>query len=389
VPWKGKSPVDLRMEFIARLNKGERVKDLCHEFGVSRKTGHKLKKRYEELGITGLVDQSRAPKSIPHRTPPEVVELIIARRREHPTWGPRKLKQILEEELGRRLPCPSTIGGILFRNSLTERRPRRRERHVHSSTSHLTEASAPNEVWCVDYKGQFRLGDKSYCFPLTITDSFSRFILCCDGMAAISEDQAVDSFEMIFRNYGLPEVVRSDNGVPFASNGLAALSKLSAYWLRLEIAPERIRPGKPQENGQHERMHRTLKRETTRPPRTNLLQQQERFDDWVEEFNDRRPHEALEMKRPTDVYRPSERRHPDVLPVPEYPLHDDVRTVTSSGSITLYQRRIVYLTKALVGQQVGIREEDDGRWLVTFAKLDLGHVERDNTLTPVPNLAGQ
>jgi transposase InsO family protein len=381
VPWKGKSPMDLRVEFMARLNRGERMTDLCVEYGVSRKTGHKLKRRYEEFGVAGLEDQSRAPKHIPHRTPPEIVELVIAERLAHPSWGPKKLKDVLEERLGRELPAPSTLGEMLVRKGLIERKPGRLRHRPRPST--LTPATTPNDVWCTDYKGQFRLGDRSYCYPLTVTDQYSRYILGCDGMAAIDEEQARDSFEMIFREHGLPTVMRSDNGTPFASTGLAGLSKLSVYWMRLGIAPERIRPAHPQENGQHERMHRTLKRETTRPARTNLLQQQEAFDAFVEEFNNERPHEALDMKRPAQVYTSSVRPYPDPLPEPTYPTHDDVLSVSASGSIWLPRGRCVYLGAALSRQLVGIREEDDGRWLVSFMHLDLGHIDRDNRFSPL------
>lgn len=366
---------------MARLNKGERITDLCVEYGVSRKTGHKLKKRYEEMGVSGLEDRSRAPKHIPHKTPSEVAELIIAERRKHPNWGPRKLKDVLEQRLGRSLPSASTLGSILVRAGLTERK-KSRTRYRPRPTG-LTVAEAPNDVWCIDYKGQFRLGDQSYCYPLTVTDQHSRYLLCCDGMAAIDEDQARDSLEMTFREHGLPSVMRSDNGVPFASTGLAGLSKLSVYWMRLGIVPERIRPAHPQENGQHERMHRTLKRETTRPPRANLLQQQEAFDAFVDEFNTERPHEALDMKRPAQVYKPSSRRYPDLLPEPEYPTHDDVLRVTATGGIYLYRRKHIYLGVALSKQLVGIREEEDGRWLVSFMHIDLGYVETNDAFTPI------
>jgi len=369
------------MEFMARLNKGERMTDLCVEYGVSRKTGHKLKRRYGELGAAGLVDQSRAPKHIPHKTPPEIAELVIDERRKHKNWVPRKLKDVLEQRLGHSLPSASTLGGILFRAGLTERRPTRL-RHRPRPTK-LIAANAPNDVWCIEYKGRLRLGDHSYCYRLTVTGQLSRFILGCKVMHAIDNNQARESCELLFRTYGLPAVVRSDNGAPFASTGLAGLSKLSAYWMRLGIVPERIRPGNPQENGQHERMHRTLKRETTRPPRTNLLQQQETFDTFVDEFNQERPHEALEMKRPVEVYLPSTRLYPDPLPEPNYSTHDDVIQVTACGSIYLGRRKQIYLSAALSRQPVGVREEEDGRWLISFMQIDLGHVGTDNIFSPL------
>lgn len=372
MPWKTKTPVDLRSEFMKRVLKGETVTELCREYGISRKTGDKFKQRFKRLGEAGLLDQSRAPKVIPHRTSPEVVKLLIEERKRHPSWGPKKLKNILEGRLHCVLPATSTIGDILERAGLVTKRGRRRA--VPPQPTTLREALAPNDVWCIDYKGQFRLGDRSLCYPLTLTDQRSRFILGCEAMAAISDEEARESCEEIFRRYGLPKVIRSDNGVPFASTGLANLTRLSAYWLQLGIRPERIRPAHPEENGQHERMHRTLKFETTRPPRTNLLQQQERFDEWVEEFNNDRPHEALGMKRPAQLYKPSRRKLPAVLPQLDYSQHDDAIPVDKSGFI-YFRRRRSYLSTALAYQMVGLREELDGRWLVTFAKLDVGYVD--------------
>jgi transposase InsO family protein len=282
------------------------------------------------------------------------------------------------------LPSASTIGVVLARAGLVEPR-RRRARHA-TPSSKLSVAQAPNELWCIDYKGQFRLGDQSLCYPLTLTDQASRYILACEGMAAISDAAAREACEEAFRRYGLPGAIRSDNGAPFASVGLAGLTRLSAYWLRLGIRLERSRPGCPQDNGRHERMHRTLKRETTRPARSNLLQQQERFDDFLEEFNERRPHESLDMKRPAEIYVASSRPYPNKLPELAYPTHDDVRVVRRNGFLPLHGRREVYLAQALCGQPVGLREEDDGRWLVTFANLDLGHVV-GQTFVPLAPMA--
>jgi transposase InsO family protein len=358
-----------------RLGRGERLTDLCREYGIARKTGEKFKRRFREHGLPGLQDWSRAPGYIPHKTPPELVEVILAHRRQHPTWGPRKLKETLQTSLGRVLPAASTIGDILTTAGLiVPRRPR--PRHVPSPTR-LREAAAPNDVWCIDYKGQFRLGDGTYCYPLTITDQFSRFILCCEGMAAITDTAAREQCLEIFATHGLPTVIRSDNGVPFASKGLAGLTKLSVLWLRLGIELERTRPAHPQDNGRHERMHRTLKQETTRPARANLLQQQERFDAFVDEFNHRRPHEALGMQPPAAVYVPAAIPCPAPLPPLDYPTCDDVRRVSQSGMLTLPGRKQLYLSAALAGEYVGLREDTDiaDRWLVTFANLALGHVE--------------
>lgn len=373
MPWKVAKPLDLKLEFIARLKRGERMSDLCLEYGIARKTGHKLARRYAQLGALGLEEQSRAPKHTPHKTRPEIVELVLKEKRAHPTWGPRKLKVVLEQRLGHVMPAASTLGEILERAGLVEKRRRRQWRPPSRTT--LRTATAPNELWCIDYKGQFRLGDQSYCYPLTVTDQYSRYLLGCEGMPAISDEAAREACEEIFCRYGLPEAIRSDNGPPFASTGLAGLTKLSVYWLRLGIALERIRPSHPEENGRHERMHRTLKRETTRPAHANLLQQQERFDAFLEEYNQRRPHQALEMKTPAAVYTPSPRTYPARLPQLRYPTHDDVLQVSKHGYVRLRRREHVYITAALAYQDIGIRELDDGRWLLSFASVDLGYID--------------
>src|SRR3954468_16502567 len=309
--------MDLRTEFMNRVMRGERLTDLCREYGISRKTGDKFKQRYKRLGEAGLVDVSRAPKVIPHRTPPELVELIVAERKHRPTWGPKKIKEILEQRLGRVLPAPSTIGEILMRGGLIQRRPPRRL--TVPQPTKLRAVHAPNDVWCIDYKGQFRLGNRSLCYPLTLTDQHSRYILGCEAMTAISDEAARETCAEIFYRYGLPKAIRSDNGTPFASTGLANLTRLSAFWMRLNIDLERIRPAHPEENGQHERMHRTLKAETARPASPNMLQQQERFDIFQDVFNLERPHEALQMKTPAEVYTPSLRRYPEFLVEFDYP----------------------------------------------------------------------
>ncbi len=360
---------------MTRLKHGERLTDLCVEYGISRKTGEKFKKRFREEGVVGLLDRSHATRTRPHKTDPEVVELILEHRRAHPTWGPKKLKDTLQRTLGRKLPAPSTIGDILVAYDLVKPR-QRRERHAPTATG-LQEAKAPNDTWCIDYKGQFLLGDSSYCYPLTISDQFTRFVIGCEGMAAISDEAAREECWEAFLEFGLPLAMRSDNGVPFASTGLAGLTKLSVLWLRLGIRLERIRPASPQENGRHERMHRTLKQETTRPARGNLLQQQERFDEWVHEFNYERPHEALDMKRPAEVYTKSLNTCPAVLPALDYKTHDDVRRVSGRGLLHMGGRKQVHLTTALAGEYVGLREDNDviDRWVVSFAGIDLGHVE--------------
>lgn len=355
--------------------------DLCREYGVSRKTGHKLWSRYQVLGVAGLEDQRRAPRSIPHRTTGEALEAILAMRRKYPTWGPKKLKDELERETQRTFPAASTICAVLKRHGLITPQPQRR-RHVSRPTT-LQQTDAPNQVWAADFKGQFRLGDSSYCYPLTITDQYSRYLLACEGMAAISEEQAREVFQDVFREYGLPGAIRTDNGVPFASTGLAGLSKLNVFWMLHGVRHERIRPAHPEENGRHERMHRTLKAETTRPARSNLLQQQEQFEAFREVFNKRRPHEALEMRRPAEVYQPSTRPCPATLPEPQYPMHDDVLFVSRKGWLRIPGIGTVYLTLALANTPVGIREQDDGSYLVSFLDLNLGYAARNKPFQPI------
>lgn len=318
VPWKSSSPMDLRKQLIQRLCDGESMPELCREYGISRKTGNKFKARFMRQGELGLKDGSHAPLSIPHKTPVTVVTAIVAEREHHPTWGAKKLKVILEQRFKRDFPAVSTIGDILLREGLIPEHCPHRPRH-RSEPTKLTRASASNDVWCIDYKGQFRLGSGTYCYPLTLTDQFSRYLLGCEAMSAISDEAAREVCASLFGRHGLPVAIRSDNGPPFASNGLAGLTRLSAYWLRLGIRLERIRPGHPQDNGRHERMHRTLKFETTKPPRANLLQQQQRFDQFVDEFNHTRPHEALAMKCPAKLFKPSPRKLPASLPEVTYP----------------------------------------------------------------------
>jgi transposase InsO family protein len=360
-----------RIDFIARLSKGERMTDLCEELGISRKTGYKFWKRFQEQGVRGLEDVSRAPKRVRAKTSAAMEELLVQERKAHSNWGGRKLKDVLERrQPGLKLPSATTITAVLKRNGLITGRRRRRRPGRYAGA--LTQPQMPNEVWGVDYKGHFRLGNGQYCYPLTASDLCSRYLLVTEALDGTDEESAREVFEQTFSEYGLPEVIRTDNGTPFASQGLAGLTKLSAWWLRLGIKHQRTEPAHPEQNGCHERMHRTLKAETTRPAGSNSLQQQERFDAFRREFNEERPHEALDMQRPAQVYRSSERRLPAPLPELTYPLHDDVLEVTRQGHIRLPRGRACFLANALAGQPVGLREEPDGRWLVTFVALDLG-----------------
>jgi transposase InsO family protein len=353
--------------------------ELCREFGISRKTGYKFADRFERLGIVGLLDQRRVPDRIPHRTSADVVKQVVALRKEHPTWGPKKLRDVLtRRHPGVRLPAISTMGEILKREGLVAPR-RRRSSGDATAFSLLSDATTSNDVWCIDYKGQFRLRNGRYCYPLTLTDAASRYIFTCEAFERISGDDVRMVLEDVFQTHGLPRAIRFDGGPPFASRGLRRLSKLSVWWLRLGIVLEQIEPGCPQQNGRHERMHRTLKAETTRPPATTLLQQQERFDAFRELFNHERPHEAIDMKRPAEVYRRSDRLYRGELGQLEYPLHDMITTVSECGHVRIpgSGRRDgnYFLSAALAGERVGLREVADDAWQVSFMSLELGVID--------------
>jgi transposase InsO family protein len=281
------------------------------------------------------------------------------------------------ESTGILLPSAATLYSLLRKHGMIE--PKRVRTRAAPRPTKLRMTSAPNEVWSADYKGQFRLGSGEYCYPLTVTDHFSRFILGCEAMPAISDEAARECFLTLFREHGLPTAIRTDNGVPFASTALATLTRLSVLWLRLGIELERIEPGHPEQNGRHERMHRTLKHETTRPAAENMLQQQGRFDEFIDEFNHERPHEALDMKRPADFFVPSTRPMLERLPEPRYPLHDDVVRVDDKGNLRIFKAKKFFLALPLRREFVGIREEDDGRFLVSFMTTDLGHATADGT----------
>jgi transposase InsO family protein len=383
MPWKASSTMSERLRFIARVEEGEGISDLAREFGISEKTAYKFLARWKAHGVRGLEDRSHAVDRMAHRTPGEIVELVLALRRENPTWGGRMLKARLERKHpGLRFPSATSIAYWLKKNGLVRpQRPRRRNFPVAATL--LTTATAPNHVWATDFKGEFRLGNNSYCYPLTATDLASRYILGCEGLEGTGGEPVWDVFEWLFDEHGLPDIIRSDNGSPFASRGLAGLTWLSARWIRLGIKHERIEPSHPEQNGQHERMHRTLKQATTRPAGKNLFQQQERFDNFTEDFNQERPHQALGMRPPADFYRNSERKYRG-LPELEYPLADDVMLVRAPGLIIFSKHAKCYLTEALVGQRVGIREIDDCKWLITFATIDLGiYDERDRRFEPL------
>jgi transposase InsO family protein len=379
--------MDERLRFVAKLLDGESMSDVCREFAISRKTGYKIFNRYKESGFEALSDRCRRPVRYANQLPPQIESLIVTLKREKPHWGARKIRELLVRRLDQdiRIPAKSTIHAVLHRHGLVKGIGRPRQR---PSGTPLSAGAAPNDLWCADFKGEFKLGNGQYCYPLTVTDHASRFVLMCEALESTREDTAITAFEQLFLERGLPLSIRSDNGVPFASpNALFNLSKLSVWWLRLGISIERIKPGRPQQNGRHERMHLTLKQEATRPPGMNSLQQQARFDQFVREFNSERPHEALAMKTPAQVYLASPRTYEGLSEV-SYPLHDRDVVVTACGRICMHRKRI-NLSYVLAGQRVGIKEVDDGIWIVSFMQYDLGYIDLEQkTLQPLDNPFG-
>lgn len=347
---------------------------LCRGFGVSRRIGYKWLERYRQLGVEGLRDQSHAPRSHPNLVEEATAERIIALRQEHPTWGPRKLRAWLSEREPRwQLPAASTVGELLKRRGLVVRRERQRRPDRTPHTTPLAHAAASNDVWCIDYKGDFSVGDGTRCYPLTVTDAYSRYLLRCQGERAVGGNETWRALESAFREYGLPSRIRSDNGPPFASNSVCGLTTLSVWWIRLGILPERIKPGRPDQNGRHERMHRTLGEETLCPPQPNLRRQQRAFDDFRRVYNEERPHEALGQKPPSRFYTTSPRPFPRRLPEIDYAPHIDVRRVHSKGYVRWRNSADLYLSEALIGEHVGFEPIDFGIWRVVFGPLVLAY----------------
>jgi putative transposase len=362
-----------RVKFIARyLQQDLSFSGLCDLAGVSRKTGYKWVERYETGGVTALVDRSRAPLAHPQAVSTALVEAIVAARRRHPRWGPRKLLALLQRQQSA-IPWPvaSTIGDILRRHDLVRKRRRR-----HTSVPYgvrLAEYTAPNAIWCADFKGHFPVGEIR-CHPLTIMDGFSRFLLRCQGLKRPLSAPVQTVFESAFREFGVPDSIRTDNGAPFSTLAAGGLSRLAVWWIRLGIRPERILPGRPDQNGRHERMHLTLKAETARPPRSTWRGQIRSFAAFRHEYNHERPHEALKNATPASQYRPSLRPFPRQLPELEYPAHFRVERVYPNGVIS-FQETQWYLTGCLAGESVGLEEVDDGRWAVYFGSIPLGALD--------------
>ena len=364
--------MDERIKFVARLLDGDKMTAVCRDFGISRKTGYKIFNRYKHSGLEGLNDQSRRPYRHANKLPYQVERIILRIKKERPSWGAPKIREKLSREYPMaKPPAISTVHAVLERNGLVKKR---RTRRYKARGTSLSDPKAANKLWCADYKGEFLLGNKKYCYPLTITDYSSRYLLACDGQDSTKESFAFTVFERAFREFGLPNAIRTDNGIPFSCpNALFGLSRLSVWWLSLDIAIERIKPGNPQQNGRHERMHLTLKQEATKPASYNFLQQQERFDNFIEQYNNDRPHQGIGMKYPGELYTPSTREffQPNK---PEYPYHDKTILVTQCGRICMEGRKIS-LSRVFAGHYVGVREIEDKIWVVSFMDYELGYFD--------------
>jgi transposase InsO family protein len=376
MPWKETCVMDERMKFIGRLLSGEKMAPLCREYDISRVTGYKIWSRYQEFGSVALFDQSRAPHKHPNQTPFEVEQLIVRLKKEKPHWGAPKIRELISNRYSSiKLPATSTVHEILDRHDLVKKRKRRNK--YRAMATYLSSPERANDLWCVDFKGEFKLSSNDYCYPLTITDYATRFLINCEGLRSTQEATAFRTFEETFREHGLPQAIRSDNGIPFACGNAAwGLTRLSVWWIRLGIKLERIEPGNPQQNGRHERMHRTLKAEATRPPGSNFLQQQEKFYGFMHEYNFERPHQALGMKRPGDLYQKSPRPYQG-LPDITYPGYDKTILVTHCGRICMNNLKI-HVGRPLANQPVGINLIDEGIWEISFMDYDLGYFDGES-----------
>jgi transposase InsO family protein len=380
MPWQEMSQMDRRLQFVTDYQRGFcSMTELCARAGVSRKTGYKWLARYDALGAAGLAERSHAPHACPHRIDEDIARLLLDARRAHPSWGPGKLLQYLSPRHGRisLWPAVSTVADLLKRHGLVQRRRRRRS-VIHPGAVSI-QTTAPNDLWTADFKGQFRTRNGIYCYPLTIADQHTRYLIRVHGLLSVRVVGARAVFERAFREYGLPLAIRTDNGVPFANTGLHGLTQLSVWWLRLGIQHQRIRPASPQENGAHERMHRTLKAETTRPPAIDLARQQDRFRAFRREYNEERPHASLNGDTPSSRYERARRSYPASLPALEYPSHFLVKRVTSAGTIR-FKHKLLFLANALQTHAVGLDETSDGIWSLYLGQVLLGHID-EKTMT--------
>lgn len=374
MPWKDTSPMDERRALIRAWEAGVySISELSGQYGVSRVTAYKWIQRFLEEGLEGLQDRSRRPISSPRRTSKEVEDAIVAIRKRKQNWGPKKIIARLSKRYpDRPWPAVSTGGEILKRHGLVQPRKRRRQ-WDHPKPPPITVTRA-NELHTIDFKGEFRLGDTTICYPLTIQDRWSRFIVGCRALPGPFFNDTKAAMEQIFRDYGLPERIRSDNGTPFASTGIAGLSKLNVWWMSLGIVHERTDKGRPDQNGAHERMHRELKAETTRPPADDMKGQDRSFRVFTDEYNYERPHEGIGQRLPSELWTPSPRPFPSSQPKPEYPGHFEIRKVYDKGRFKFNKQRI-FLSEALDGWTIGLEPVDDGIWSIVFFNTLLGRYD--------------
>jgi putative transposase len=371
MPWKETCPMSEKMLFIVAVEEQPDAcfADLCRAFGISRKTGYKWIQRYELLGPGGLEDAQPIAYHHPRALDLETTERITIARKEHPTWGPKKLRALLAAAQLERLPSASAIGEVLKRQGLI--RPRRRRLRAPISSTARAAGEYCNALWAADFKGHFALGDGTRCYPLTISDDFSRYLIKTEGMHEPKGPPVMYQFKLAFQEFGLPDRIRTDNGPPFVSVGIGGLTELNVWWTKLGIGHERIDPGRPDQNGRHERMHRTLKAEATKPPGGDLSEQQYILDRFRHEYNDVRPHEALGQKPPATVYRPSARQYPAVLGSPQYGNEYVVRTVSRYGRIS-WGKEKVYISTLLVHEPVGLHQSGDDEWELYYGPVFLG-----------------
>jgi transposase InsO family protein len=375
MPWKECSAISEQISFIEHWQAGETsFAYLCRSFGISRKTGYKRIRRFQELGWDGIADRSRAPHTHRNQTPESVIMALIDAKRSHPTWGPKKLVAWLSQSRPDTVwPAASTAGAVLDRAGMVQRRKRRRGSVAYDQP--LIAAQHPNDVWSIDFKGWFRTSDGTRVDPLTAVDLASRYMLVCQGLDRPNGAQVRPVLERAFREYGLPLAIRSDNGPPFASTALGGLSALSVWWITLGITPERIEPGHPEQNGRLERLHRTLKAETANPPRASLRAQQKSFDSFRDCYNRQRPHEALGQQTPAGRYSPSPRPYPSRVPSPEYGPGVTARRVRTNGEIK-WKGAKVYLSESLCGELVGLSQHDDRHWTIRFGPMVIGMLDQ-------------
>lgn len=378
MPWQEVKPMDQKVLFLADwLRKMASFTELCERYCISRKTGYKWIKRYEDIGYDGLYDRSRRPKNSPQQTPYPVRKAILElRTRGRITFGPKKIQILLKQRFPHEhIPSETTIYNILRSEGLVKKR--RRRQRVSPFEHPFSPTSEANDLWSADFKGQFKMANGQWCYPLTIMDHQSRYLLCCQGLEGTRFNETQKAFQQLFKKYGLPKRIRTDNGVPFATIAVAGLSRLAVWWITLGILPERIQPGQPQQNGRHERMHRTLKQAATKPPEASLEKQQEVFDEFCHNYNVERPHEALGQKPPAQFYLPSPRQYPDSTQDLKYPDYCEVRTVQSAGVVYFLGRQI-YVSHLLKGHCVGLCETAEGIWDIYFGPIRLGYFEIKN-----------